>query len=64
MPRDLVRSIIQQSFAVMRPGGKFIQFSYGLIPPFGPHHLNLSVYLAARVWDNLPPATVWVYEQK
>jgi len=64
MPRDVVRSIIQQSFAVMRPGGKFIQFSYGLIPPFGPHHLNLSVYLAARVWDNLPPATVWVYQQK
>ncbi len=64
LPREVCRTIIQQSFAIMKPGGRFIQFSYGLIPPFGAHHLNLQVRLAARVWDNLPPATVWVYQQK
>ncbi len=63
MPRHVRRQIMQQAFAVMKPTGRFIQFSYGLIPPFGPKHLNLTVRLAGRVWENIPPVTVWVYEK-
>jgi phosphatidylethanolamine/phosphatidyl-N-methylethanolamine N-methyltransferase len=63
IPRDICRAIMQQSFAVMKPGGRFIQFSYGLLPPFSPKHLNLNVRLAGRVWENIPPVTVWVYEK-
>jgi phosphatidylethanolamine/phosphatidyl-N-methylethanolamine N-methyltransferase len=63
MRRETRRQIVQQSFAVMRPGGVYIQFTFGLIPPFDPKHLNLRVRLAARVWENFPPATVWVYQQ-
>lgn len=63
MRRETRREILQQAFAVMAPGGRFIQFSYGLIPPLDPEHLNLKVRLAGRVWENLPPATVWVYEK-
>lgn len=64
MRRETRRVIVQQSFAVMRPGGVFVQFSYGLIPPFDPDHLQLSVRLAGRVWENLPPAGVWIYQAK
>lgn len=63
IPRDVCREIMLQSFAVMKPGGRFIQFSYGLLPPFSPKHANLSVRLAGRVWENIPPVTVWVYEK-
>jgi phosphatidylethanolamine/phosphatidyl-N-methylethanolamine N-methyltransferase len=63
MPNELRREIIQQAFAVMEPDGRYIQFSYGLIPPFSPDHLNLKVTKAGRVWDNFPPAAVWVYEK-
>jgi phosphatidylethanolamine/phosphatidyl-N-methylethanolamine N-methyltransferase len=61
MRRETRRAIVQQSFAVMRPGGVFVQFTYGLIPPFDPKHLQLSAQLAGRVWENFPPAGVWVY---
>lgn len=63
MPNELRRAIIQQAFALMEPDGHYVQFSYGLIPPFSPTHLNLRVYKAGRVWDNFPPAAVWVYEK-
>ncbi len=62
--RDLARSIVQQSFAVLKPGGVFIQFSYGFVPPFRPEHLNLDVRRVGWVWENFPPAGVWVYTAK
>lgn len=64
MRRETRRQIVQQAFAVMQEKGRFIQFSYGLIPPLDPEHLNLTVRQSTRVWENLPPATVWVYEKK
>ena len=46
----------------MAPGAPLIQFSYGMHAPVVPPQGH-SVYCAARVWANLPPARVWVYRK-
>lgn len=57
-------TILQAAFAMLRPGGCFIQFTYG---PSGPVAADLLAQRALRVrrarmaWLNLPPATVYVY---
>lgn len=66
MERDLVLRILRAAFACLRPGGRFIQFTYG---PNSPVHdavldaLGLRMRRAAFVLRNVPPATVYVYER-
>jgi hypothetical protein len=60
------RSILKQCFRVLEAGGVFLEFSYGLCSPV-PRALIQELSLVAsrliRVWNNLPPATVWGYRQ-
>jgi len=58
----LERAMIAQAcFAVLKPGGKIIQFTYGLISSIaGP---ELKGEKVARIYVNLPPATVWSYRK-
>ncbi|HEY0179733.1 MAG TPA: methyltransferase domain-containing protein [Dokdonella sp.] len=64
MPRDLQKSILAATFAVLGPGRPLIQFTYGPASPLPRDlllELGLSVRRAGFAWRNVPPATVYVY---
>ena len=66
MPLDTQRAILSEAFACLRPGGRFIQFTYGPQAPVD-DEVARSLGLNARRGDfilrNMPPATVYVYER-
>ena len=59
-------ALLAQSFDLMQPEGRFIQFTYGMVSPM-PQRGKRGVALAFAaepsppVWLNLPPARVWIY---
>lgn len=64
MPRDMQRDLMAAAFACLRPGGHFVQFTYGPSPPVAGEvamELDLQVRRGAFVLRNMPPATVYVY---
>jgi phosphatidylethanolamine/phosphatidyl-N-methylethanolamine N-methyltransferase len=52
-----------QSFAVLEPGAPFIQFTYGLFSPLPRRRLGVHGRVKERVLQNLPPASIWLYEK-
>ena len=64
MSRATQRAILSGVFAVLRDGGRFIQFTYGPASPLSRELLNelgLNSKRAGVAWINVPPATVYVY---
>lgn len=56
--------LLDQCFAMSRPGAPFIQFTYGLVPPIPREAIgDTSAVGSPRVWLNLPPARVWIYSR-
>jgi phosphatidylethanolamine/phosphatidyl-N-methylethanolamine N-methyltransferase len=64
MPRMTMNRILAESFALLGEGRPFIQFTYGLTSPIARERKGLTGRIAARVWANLPPASVWRYERR
>lgn len=66
MPRATQRAILTEAFAVLRPGGLLVQFTYGPVSPV-PRALREEMGLRARrvglAWRNTPPASVFVYRR-
>lgn len=57
-------AILAAAFALLREGGRFIQFTYGVTSPLAAaqlRRLGLRGRRGAFVLRNLPPATVYVY---
>ena len=57
-------TLLEQAFAVLRPGGSFVQFTYGIASPMplrSGHRPCFEAEVSPPVWLNLPPARVWVY---
>ena len=59
-------TLLQEAFALMRPDGVFVQFTYGVTSPvprvgedFRPSGFRGTA--SPPVWLNLPPARVWTY---
>jgi phosphatidylethanolamine/phosphatidyl-N-methylethanolamine N-methyltransferase len=52
-----------QSFAALEPGAPFIQFTYGLFSPLPRRKLGVQGRVKDRVLQNLPPASIWLYEK-
>jgi phosphatidylethanolamine/phosphatidyl-N-methylethanolamine N-methyltransferase len=49
---------------VLPPGGRFLQYTYGLTSPVQPvlrQRLGLVGHPVTRVLLNIPPAVVWSY---
>jgi len=66
LPRHVGCAIAAESFAALREGGVFIQFTYWLLPPVprvAAAALSIEGAPCSRVWRNLPPATVWRYRR-
>ena len=64
MPRMTMNRILAESFAFLGEGRPFVQFTYGLTSPIARERKGLTGRIAARVWANLPPASVWRYERR
>jgi phosphatidylethanolamine/phosphatidyl-N-methylethanolamine N-methyltransferase len=67
MPKSLQRDIMASAFACLRPGGHFVQFTYGPAVPIAQEvveTLRLDARKCATAWRNLPPATVYVFTQR
>jgi phosphatidylethanolamine/phosphatidyl-N-methylethanolamine N-methyltransferase len=56
-------ALISGALRRLRPGGGYVQFSYGFGPPVAATPAKFSVSRTALVLANLPPARVWVYRQ-
>ena len=66
MPNDVQRAIVEGTFRVLKPGGCFVQFTYGPVPPVAQclrEGLRLTWTKSSKVWGNLPPARVYTFRQ-
>jgi phosphatidylethanolamine/phosphatidyl-N-methylethanolamine N-methyltransferase len=63
MPKAVRRQIVEQSFALLDDLGRFIQFTYSLTSPLARREFGLRGRRAARVWFNVPPASVWSFRR-
>jgi len=56
-------ALLEQAFAHMHRGCPFIQFTYATVSPMPLKSRTFEAHVSPRVWLNLPPARVWVYNQ-
>lgn len=61
LPHRVRDDIVNGSFAVLAPGGRFVQYTYGLFSPLPRKELGLEGRKVAFAGINLPPASVWRY---
>jgi phosphatidylethanolamine/phosphatidyl-N-methylethanolamine N-methyltransferase len=55
--------LINEAFALMRPGAPFVQFTYAVMSPIPQSLQGVRAEASERIWLNLPPARVWVYRK-
>lgn len=66
MPLLTRRRIVADAFRCMGRDGVFLQFTYGPRSPVPPRMMaamGIRGRPVARIWRNVPPATVWQYER-
>nr|WP_262269413.1 MULTISPECIES: rRNA adenine N-6-methyltransferase family protein [unclassified Microvirga] len=62
-PMDQRLELLETAQGLMHPSAPFIQFTYAVVPPIparSPHYRSKA---SNRIWRNLPPARVWVYNK-
>lgn len=62
MSRSIQQKILTAAFSALRPGGTFVQFTYGHVPPVDKAvttALGLRFDCIGRTLRNLPPASVY-----
>ena len=47
----------------MAPDAPFVQFTYAMVPPIPMRPAGVSAQASELIWQNLPPARVWVYRR-
>jgi phosphatidylethanolamine/phosphatidyl-N-methylethanolamine N-methyltransferase len=66
MAREDCRRILAGAFAILAPGGQFLQFTYSPVSPVPQKtiaELGLQGVRSQWVFSNLPPAAVWRYRR-
>jgi phosphatidylethanolamine/phosphatidyl-N-methylethanolamine N-methyltransferase len=66
MDRNIRDEILASAFEILRPGGVFVQYTYGFRCPLGAttrNRFQLEHHPAGLAWLNLPPARAFVYRQ-
>ncbi|SRR5579883_1830052 len=64
--KKLIYLVMKNSLQVLDDRGMFVQFTYrqnSPVPPRVIKALRLRAWRYTRVWLNLPPAAIWVYEK-
>ncbi len=60
-------ALLKKSFDILKPEGRFLQFTYGPalpVPRQIPARLALRAERSAFILRNVPPATLWRFERK
>ena len=60
-PMDQRLALLETAQALMHPQAPFIQFTYAVVPPIPARSQAYRTRASNRIWRNLPPARVWVY---
>jgi phosphatidylethanolamine/phosphatidyl-N-methylethanolamine N-methyltransferase len=55
--------LIDEAFELMAPGAPFVQFTYAMVTPIPKKHAEVTAQPSELIWQNLPPARVWVYRK-
>jgi phosphatidylethanolamine/phosphatidyl-N-methylethanolamine N-methyltransferase len=55
--------LIDEAFELMAPGAPFVQFTYAMVTPIPKKHAEITAHPSELIWQNLPPARVWVYRK-
>ena len=63
MPKPVQDAIIRESIAVLAEGAPLIQFTYGFFSPVARGAHGLEGRRIARIYRNLPPASIWIYRR-
>jgi phosphatidylethanolamine/phosphatidyl-N-methylethanolamine N-methyltransferase len=63
MDRISRSEVVNAALEALEPNGQLLQFTYGLSSPIAARGLAVTSERVARVWDNLPPATIWRYRK-
>jgi phosphatidylethanolamine/phosphatidyl-N-methylethanolamine N-methyltransferase len=62
-PMDQRLDLLEAAQTLMNPGAPFIQFTYAVVPPIPARSKDYKARASNRIWRNLPPARVWVYNK-
>lgn len=60
-PTEAKRSILEQSFHLMGPGGRFVQITNHMVSPLPRDELGIVGEEVARIWLSVLPVQVWSY---
>jgi phosphatidylethanolamine/phosphatidyl-N-methylethanolamine N-methyltransferase len=60
---DVRADILSAAMAMLAPLGQFIQFTYRFRCPIPLTGGGLTTERVQRIWNNLPPATVWRFRK-
>ena len=62
-PMDQRLELMETAQGMMHAGAPFIQFTYAVVPPIPARSQAYKAKASNRIWRNLPPARVWVYNK-
>ena len=62
-PMEQRLELLEAAQSIMRPDAPFIQFTYAVVPPMPARSEFYRTCGSSRIWRNLPPARVWVYNK-
>ncbi len=63
-PLDARLALLNAASALMAQDAPFIQFTYAFAPPIPKDLDSHSCQGSKRIWRNMPPARVWVYNKR
>jgi phosphatidylethanolamine/phosphatidyl-N-methylethanolamine N-methyltransferase len=55
--------LIDEAFELMAHRAPFVQFTYAMVTPIPKKHADVIAQPSELIWQNLPPARVWVYRK-
>ena len=63
MKPEVRTAIVTAALKSLMPGGQLIQFTYRLRCPVPITSVRVTVERVQRIWNNVPPATVWRFRK-
>lgn len=63
MAFEVQQAITDAAFAVLKPGGSLIQYTYSPFPPMPRERLGIEGRCVGRIFRNVPPAAVWRFRR-
>lgn len=55
--------IVESMLTTLQPNGEILQYTYGGECPIPAYRFDLQAECVGRVWQNLPPATLWRFRR-